>query len=293
MRAEPGEERHAVHAIEAHLSRAHAVQQLLPAAPVVPGDHHLREAAQRARDAGAKRGAVGVSRKRPSAVSANTPTLASARSTRWSASGCAPTRFASAAGVSGPFASSSATPSCAATNTSCETQYPEMQPEHHVLRRRAPIGGLHGPPLIQVAFHRHSAASAPCATRTAGAARARSRRSPTTARSARCRAGAARPRARSRARTRRSARSISPTRCSLRRSTTSAKKARRCSGSCSRTPRRITRSAVATSCARPRPRRPTGSSRSCPARTTLASTSAWRTTGHSGGAASGSSASAR
>jgi hypothetical protein len=53
--AQIGEERLAVRVLEADFSRAHSVQELLPAAPVVAVDHHAREVAQRSRDVAAQR----------------------------------------------------------------------------------------------------------------------------------------------------------------------------------------------------------------------------------------------
>ena len=63
--SQPGEVRHPVHVVEAHLAGADPVRQLLPAAPVVPVHHHQREAAQRSRYAGAKRGGA---RRQPEAT---------------------------------------------------------------------------------------------------------------------------------------------------------------------------------------------------------------------------------
>ena len=128
MRAKPREVRLSVHVIEAHVSRPHAVEELAPAAPVVPVDDHLREAPERARDAAPERRG---GRRQPETAVGRLGEHADARQRAEhavDASGCAPTRLASAAGVSGPFASSSAMPSFAATNTSCEIQYPEISP---------------------------------------------------------------------------------------------------------------------------------------------------------------------
>ena len=66
----------------------------------------------------------GVNAKRPSAVSANTPRLASARSSRCSVSARAPVASASSAGVFGLSTSWSAIPSLAATWTACPTMAP-------------------------------------------------------------------------------------------------------------------------------------------------------------------------
>src|ERR1700691_2596932 len=86
---------------------------------------HMRARLRMEVDASLRRhSAKGVDANLPSSVSANMPTLARARNRRYSESACADAAAAKSPTSLGPFASRSAIPSVAATDTACVIHSP-------------------------------------------------------------------------------------------------------------------------------------------------------------------------